>query len=102
MNVKWPTFGFQRIRSTIIILSLLAILIPSLGGTALAYNHSAAVNYADQYALNYNSSYPTWAADCTNFASQALNAGGYKQVRGDNVSTNVKNWFGFWYSVGRR
>ncbi|KLU63103.1 putative amidase domain protein [Peptococcaceae bacterium CEB3] len=39
-------------------------------------NRQAVVNYAEKYALNYNPAYPSYSADCTNFASQAVYAGG--------------------------
>ena len=43
------------------------------------YNRDAAVAYARQYALNYNSQYDDYASgggDCMNFVSQCLYAGG--------------------------
>jgi len=44
---------------------------------ALAYNGSAAAAYADQWWNSYNPSYAQMPGDdCTNFVSQALNAGG--------------------------
>lgn len=55
--------------------------------SALAYNGSAAAQYADTYALTYNSAYPSFAnsgGDCTNFVSQAL-YGGNPGTGGPNV-----------------
>lgn len=50
------------------------------------YSASAAVAYADHYWSNYNPNFPSYAnADCANFVSQCLNAGG--------LSTD-----GTWYS----
>jgi hypothetical protein len=81
----------------ILVLSILALLIPSLGGTAFAYNRNNAVSYADQWALSRNGNYPSYGADCTNFASQALNAGGYSQVNLDNNTSNLDNWYSYWF-----
>lgn len=47
-----------------------------------AYNRSAAVTYAKKYALSGNPAWPDYSSyggDCTNFASQVLNAGGIPQ-----------------------
>lgn len=66
--------------------------------TAMAYNRNNATSYADLWALARNSNYPTWGSDCTNFASQALVAGSYPQVRGDSNVTNNNNWF-FWWNI---
>jgi hypothetical protein len=42
------------------------------------YNATAAVNYALTYVFNYNSSYRVYSSnDCTNFTSQAMQAGGW-------------------------
>lgn len=40
------------------------------------YNPNTAVQYARQYALHPNSTYPEFSSDCTNFLSQSLRAGG--------------------------
>ena len=42
----------------------------------VSYNRNNAVQYAEKYAKNPNSEYATFGADCTNFASQVLIAGG--------------------------
>jgi cell wall-associated NlpC family hydrolase len=60
---------------------------------ALAYNGSAAAQYADQYATSYNSLYPSFAnkgGDCANFVSQALNAGG---ILPRTTGTGDATWF---------
>lgn len=43
----------------------------------IAYNLEAAQEYASAYAMVNNYSYPEYGADCTNFASQILFAGGF-------------------------
>ena len=48
-----------------------------LVGLALSYNPSAAVNYAKAHCKSYNYNYNTYpGADCANFVSQCLIAGG--------------------------
>lgn len=43
------------------------------------YNAERAANYAQTYAKKRNPKYVSYASNCTNFVSQALEAGGYKQ-----------------------
>lgn len=49
---------------------------------ATAYNRTAAVNYAFQYATTPNSAYTNFSRDCTNFISQCLLAGGISMHTG--------------------
>lgn len=63
----------------------------SLTLASWAWNGNAAGTYSDQYALNYNSNYRSYSEDCTNFASQALYAGG-KPYR-DGNRTEYPYWF---------
>ncbi|MCB5166974.1 amidase domain-containing protein [Streptomyces bambusae] len=52
-------------------------------GLAAGYNYGAMAAYADRYVFNYNSYYRTFSdrgGDCTNFVSQALRAGGWKDA----------------------
>lgn len=47
------------------------------------FNVTEACNYAEKFALNYNPEYKSFAGiggDCTNFMSQILHAGGFKQT----------------------
>lgn len=81
----------------VIVLSIVSILIPSLGGTAFAYNRDNAAGYADYWSLSRNGNYPSYSEDCTNFASQALAAGGYGQVNLDNNRSNLNNWYSYWF-----
>lgn len=63
---------------------------------------SAVVNYARTYALTYNSSYRdfnnsgTQGGDCTNFASQAMRAGGWPDVGGYTNRTGYSAWWYDW------
>jgi hypothetical protein len=62
---------------------------------ALAYNGTTAASYADQYAMTYNATYPSFAntgGDCANFVSQALYAGGLLQ-RTAPTYTGTASWY---------
>lgn len=56
----------------------------------LYYDRDAAKAYADKYALTYNPTYYAFNADCANFASQTMFAGGYPKVLGGYEQ-------GWWY-----
>ncbi len=56
----------------------------------LSYDRAAAKAYADRYALSYNPTYTSFSADCANFGSQVMYAGGYPQFG----STYASGW---WY-----
>jgi len=56
------------------------------------YDRDAAVEYADQYALNPNEDYRFYDdSDCTNFASQVLKAGDKPYRSGDRDDNNA--WY---------
>jgi hypothetical protein len=52
----------------------------SIGIQSGAYNRSEARNYAHRHVFNYNPAYRKFSADCTNFVSQCLRAGGIPMV----------------------
>lgn len=56
------------------------------------WNYSAASNYALQWAYSRNPAYINFTNDCTNFASQALRAGGWKDTA-TLISTQMHSWF---------
>ncbi|MFC5959180.1 amidase domain-containing protein [Streptomyces pratens] len=61
-----------------------------------SYNYTAMAKYAEKYWKNYNPNYRKFSdvgGDCTNFISQALRAGGWKNDTGWYKS--YKNW---WYN----
>jgi putative amidase-like protein len=65
---------------------------------AFAYNGGTAASYADTYWNNYNTNkYKTMNADCTNFVSQSMHAGGFSFVNAGQDSSNDNNW---WYQWG--
>jgi hypothetical protein len=72
------------------------LIIPVLGTTAFAtsYNRTAAVQYAEAYALDYNSDYKSYSSDCANFVSQCLKAGNWTYVNPYNNITSNSVW---WY-----
>jgi len=56
----------------------------------LTFDRAAAKAYADRYALSYNPTYTSFSADCADFGSQVMFAGGYPQF-GDTYAS------GWWY-----
>jgi Putative amidase domain len=56
------------------------------------YNRICAAMYAQQFALHYNPEWPKDTADCTNFVSQALLAGGWEMIEG--FAADDRSWFG--------
>lgn len=85
-------------------------LMERLERSTTSVNRSSIVSYATKYAYNYNPAYISYAAqhaDCTNFASQAMYAGGWKknyEWMGNDVATTnawaVADDF-YWYGLGR-
>lgn len=64
-------------------------------GTGTTYKYAAMATYAEKYWKNYNTAYRRYSSvggDCTNFVSQSLFAGGWKQV------TSSREDYGTWYS----
>ncbi len=57
------------------------------------YDGLAAANYAYKYALDYNDNYTWFTVDCTNFASQALYAGGIPMQYTNDTVNNYKEWY---------
>ncbi|MFJ3203314.1 amidase domain-containing protein [Streptomyces sp. NPDC086989] len=68
--------------------------------TGGAYDYAAMAKYAEKYWSSYNPAYRKFSGaggDCTNFISQALNAGGWKAVPGS--TTDYRNW---WYDGAKQ
>ncbi|GHU55623.1 hypothetical protein FACS1894132_12000 [Clostridia bacterium] len=66
-----------------------------MAASATTYNASAAVTYANKYALNPNHAYmnnESGGGDCTNFASQVLHEGGGIPMHSGNNGYN-NCWF---------
>lgn len=83
-------------------LSLLIVLTLIMGlvcQPALAYNGKDAAAYAQKYAKEYNGSYKSFNADCTNFVSQCAKAGGIKMKAPDSLTYNNKvyNTKTYWF-----
>ncbi|MBT2406843.1 MULTISPECIES: amidase domain-containing protein [unclassified Streptomyces] len=63
--------------------------------TGTGYDYAAMATYAEKYWKNYNPAYRSFnqaGGDCTNFISQSLKAGGWKNVPG--ATSDYRNW---WY-----
>src|SRR5690625_5397087 len=55
------------------------------GSSSSTYNREAVVQYAEKWWNSYNSAFPIFEVDCTNFVSQCVYAGG-APMRGEPVS----------------
>jgi len=72
-------------------LSLLIVITSTIGVFA-SYNKTAAVNYALNHVYSHNSNYLYYPnANCTNFVSQALRAGGFSYDR--YGSGDFRKWY---------
>ncbi len=56
-----------------------------------AYSNSDALSYAKKHATSRNGQFPSYSADCTNFTSQIMYAGGMEQEYTVNVNS------GWWH-----
>ena len=62
--------------------------------TNSTYNRAAAAQYARQHAKSYNTAYPSWGADCTNYVSQCVYAGGMPKITASSHSNaNDSHWY---------
>lgn len=109
-----PKASYRSIGRLTAVGASLAVAIPSkliaTVSPAAAYNGQTAANYANVYALSTNSHYPNYGTtDCTNFVSQALDAGGQppRTATGSVTPTSLKNWWDFsttqavtWFEIG--
>jgi hypothetical protein len=67
---------------------------PSVTGTN-GYSGTQAASYEDMFVSPYNNSFISFGADCTNFTSQGLWAGGLK------MTSEVSDDHHWWYDSGR-
>jgi len=63
--------------------------------SSTSYNYQAMMNYAWNWAYGRNGVYPSYDSDCTNFVSQAVEAGGWSQVGGWYQYDT--SWWHNWY-----
>lgn len=72
---------------------------------ALSYNRQQVVNYAYGWATNggtkRNSAFDNYSNDCTNFVSQAWNAGGNIMRAPNSVPSGILDTTSYWYSYKR-
>ncbi len=88
----------QTKTKTIVVATLLLTLLCAMitPVSAYSYNRYVAENYAETYALSPNSAYRYFTgADCTNFVSQALYAGGLTET-GKYQYWNDYAWYYDW------
>lgn len=87
----FPRLGLLLALTTAILSSAVTTAVPVRAGS---YDRGAAVAYSDYWAHGRNPNYVDFSDnDCTNFNSQALNAGGLPQIQGDGYLTNAANWY---------
>lgn len=85
---------FGRVSAVMLVAALTTGVAVASASPALAYSGSAAAQYADTYATSPNNgTYPVFTADCTNFVSQALHAGGYPFRQYGTNSTGSDAWW---------
>ncbi|MCL1790292.1 MAG: amidase domain-containing protein [Peptococcaceae bacterium] len=88
----------KRISAVLVITMLLCGL---FAPSAFAYNKQATANYAINWFQSYNSMYNRYegeGGDCTNFASQALYAGGIPMNTPSVIPQGVSGTSSYWYS----
>ena len=67
------------------------------------YDRDLAADYVADYTTTTNSEYPNYdsiGGDCTNFASQALYAGGMEMTSAVRYPDNASSWYYYYDSVG--
>lgn len=79
-------------KSIFLSLITLSILLSSPAHADSARKSSWDKNSAKNYAINNNPAYITFANNCTNFVSQILRAGGWKDTK-TRVSTQDSSWY---------
>ncbi|MES2209691.1 MAG: amidase domain-containing protein [Chloroflexota bacterium] len=86
-------------RSTATAVVLGAALTFLVAAPALAYDPTAAANYAEQWWNSYNDGqWPRFNNDCTSFVSQASWAGGYDFDYGSGNPWYADQSYGAWYT----
>lgn len=66
---------------------------------AKGYSDAKAVEYARKWAKSRNPLYKSYGADCTNYVSQCVKAGGKSMTKPSSIPTGVKGTTKYWYSV---
>ncbi|MGE7948940.1 amidase domain-containing protein [Lysinibacillus sp. NPDC093688] len=65
---------------------------------ASTYDRTKVANYAKEYATKNNSAYKRYNANCTNFVSQAVYAGGKTQTKPSNITNGILDTTSYWYN----
>jgi hypothetical protein len=84
----------SRLLAVVLIAGLAVLASPTSVLAVSTPTRGAAVAYAEQWALSYNTYYPRLPEDCTNFISQALYSGGRPFIGFDQTYIDHHNW---WY-----
>ncbi|MEU5104530.1 MULTISPECIES: amidase domain-containing protein [unclassified Streptomyces] len=103
VNEPVPAASSAPVRPTAIIdapraaITLPAPAKPKNLGSGTTYDYTAMATYAEKYWKNYNTAYRRFnsaGGDCTNYISQSLFAGGWK-----NDTTSTEDYDTWWYST---
>jgi hypothetical protein len=87
-----------KVMVTVMIVAMIVAVMPTQA-VAYTYNRHSAVNYALKYAYSPNPDYKYFPnADCANFVSQCLHAGGWPE-QGKYCCGSSSSWY---YDWGRR
>jgi hypothetical protein len=96
INQTWPTQAPTAAPRPIHAMPLPAP--PVINRSAIQlFSGSAAAAYAKKWATSTNSAYGRFDNDCTNFASQAMEAGGWGMIFGSNICDKRKDDDVWWY-----
>jgi hypothetical protein len=92
------SFNFEKMLSQNIFSTIPLVLIssPDLVAQSAVLNRSAMKNYIITWVYSRNSAYRSYDNDCTNFASQILEAGGWKRVGDQSKDPKDSQW---WYTT---
>lgn len=74
MKTKRELKKMKRVVSAMLLSVTIASSVPT--NNVLAYDRTAAVDYADKWWNSRNDEYDSFSSDCTNYASQVIAAGG--------------------------
>jgi hypothetical protein len=71
-------------------------IIPQLTAQSIVLNRSSMKSYVIKWVYSRNSAYRSYTYDCTNFASQVLEAGGWRRVGDQSKNPKDTQW---WYTT---
>ncbi len=81
LHIKFNEGRIMKKKKEIILFALICFVMTICfsNTSVMAFNSSTASGYAETWWDDYNREYPKYDSDCTNFVSQALEAGGLQE-----------------------